>query len=130
MDDAKYVIVICDYDYLVNNTYSSSFFILFIDDKGRASTKIDIDGWCLSFDEPVTGGRVSPPRRCYLTGKDIQLFLNCTDFEISENIDILWKLFLDVKACQSVEEIRKYIAPYSVGKTIYLFKMERELKKN
>ena len=58
LDDAKYVIVICDFDYPVNNNYSSNFFILFIDDKGKASNKIDIDEWRLSFDEPVTGGRV------------------------------------------------------------------------
>ena len=129
LDDAKYIIVICDFDYPVNKTYSSNFFILFIDDKGKASNKIDIDEWRLSFDEPVTGGRVSPARRFYLTKNDIQLTVSCTDFDVSEDIAILWKLFMNVKACHSMEEIRKYVAPYSVGNTVYLYKMERELKK-
>lgn len=125
LEDARYAMVVCNYDYPLHNGYHSNFFVLFIDDKGKASNKLRIKDWTISLDEPVTGGRRSPSRHCYFKRGDLRLDINCTDCDVSANIRVLWKLFKELYG-SSEEEIRAKVAPYSVGSTIYLYKLIRE----
>lgn len=126
LEDAKYIIVICEYEYIFHKSYSSDFFVLFIDDKGKASNRLMVDGWYFFFDEPVTGGRISPARHCYMEKGNVRLNVNCTDCDISENINDLWKLFTEVRACKDEEDLRNSIAPYTIGCVIYLYKLKKE----
>ncbi|MBR3014024.1 MAG: hypothetical protein IKH69_03255 [Bacteroidaceae bacterium] len=125
LEDARYAMVVCNYDYPLHNGYHSNFFVLFIDDKGKASNKLRVGGWSISFDEPVTGGRRSPSRHCYFKKGSLCLDINCTDCDVCGSIDVLWKLYMEI--CNyTPEEIRAKVAPYSVGSTIYLYKLIRE----
>ncbi|MBR1940418.1 MAG: hypothetical protein IJ845_03685 [Bacteroidaceae bacterium] len=125
LEEAHYAMVVCNFDYPLHNGYHSNFFILFIDDKGKASNKLKVGDWTISFDEPVTGGHRSPSRHCFFKKEDLCLDINCTDCDICQSLPTLWKLFLNIRNCSDME-IRTKVKPYSVGSTTYLYKLIRE----
>jgi len=127
LEDAKYVIVIGDYDYQFHGSYSSNFFALFIDEHGRASNKLTIDNWCLYFDEPVTGGRRSPARHCYITNGDVCIDLNCKDCDMNLYISTIWSLFSKVMNCEDMEAVKALLSPYTIGNTTYLYKLRQKI---
>ena len=53
LKNANFAAVILPYDYRVITAEDSSAFILFIDDKGKCTDSIDINGWKLKFDAPI-----------------------------------------------------------------------------
>lgn len=128
LEDAKYAIIICDFDYPFHRSFCSNFFVLFINNKGRASNKLEINGWQLWFDEPVTGGKRSPARHCYMKKDDLKIDINCTECDITTDIVQLWKVYVQVFESSSIEEVKKYFEPYSVSNTVYLYKIVRDFK--
>lgn len=126
LDDAKFAMVICEYDYAFHQSYNSDFFVLFIDDKGKASNRLKMGEWTMKFDEPVTGGRRSHSRHCYMGNNQLQIDINCTDCDIIEHIGYLWELFHWMQNETQVNHIKNDIAPYTIGNTVYLYKYVRE----
>lgn len=127
LSDATYAMVICNFDFPFHNTYRSDFFDLFIDDNGNASNKQKVGDWTIGFDEPTTGGKNPPARHCYFIRKELSLDINCIGCDVCDNISILWKLFKRI-CNMTEEEIRKEMAPYAVGNTLYLYKIIRDYK--
>lgn len=127
LSDATYALVLCNFDYPFHNTYHSNFFALFIDDKGCASSKLRVDDWVISFDEPMTGGGRPPARHCFFKRNDLCLDISCIDCDVCGNISLLWKLFKQVSQATD-KEIIQMTAPYTVGNTLYLYKVIREFK--
>lgn len=128
LEDAKYAIVICDFEYPFHRGFYSNFFVLFIDNKGRATNKLEINGWKMWFDEPVTGGKRSPVRHCFIQKDDLKIDINCTECDLTTDIAPLWKTFVAVFESSSTDEVRKHLEPYAISNTVYLYKIVRDYK--
>ena len=125
LEEAECARVFCNFEYALVNGIQSNFFVLFIDGNGRASTKMRVGGWLIQFDEPVTGGRPSPSRHCYLKHGDVCVDVCCQNSNVDSDFGTLWSFFFKVRSCASEEEIYRMAAPYSIGKVVYLYKIVR-----
>ena len=105
VDNAKYTIVCCKYDYTVSTQMDSSAFVLFIDENGHADSKLKIGNWTITMDTPHTGSWRTNGRVLYASYKELRFKLSLKDYKLAEDIANKWPYLLKAMECSTQLEL-------------------------
>lgn len=106
VDNAKYTIVCCKYNYTVLTQMDSSAFVLFIDENGHADSKLKIGNWTITIDTPYTGSwRTNDSRVLYASYKELRFELSLKNHKLAEDIANKWPYLIKAMECSTQLEL-------------------------
>ena len=105
VDNTKYTIVCCKYDYTVLTQMDSSAFVLFIDENGHADSKLKIGNWTITMDTPHTGSWRTNRRVLYASYKELRFELSLKNYKLAEDIANKWPYLIKAMECSTQLEL-------------------------
>lgn len=105
MEDAEHGLVIFHYTYTVITQSDSCIVTLFFNSNGDVEDFIEIDGWKLYFDKPVTALWRCDYMTCHMTNGSLNLDVITHPWKLDEEIEKIWHLFSVIRTCSTQKEI-------------------------
>lgn len=105
MENAEHGLVIFHYTYTVITQTDRCIATLFFNSNGDIEDFIEIDGWKLYFDKPITSQYRCFGRYCHMTNGLLRLSIVTYTWKLDEEIERIWKLFSVVRTCVTQKEI-------------------------
>lgn len=105
MEEAEHGLVIFHYTYTVITQSDSCIVTLFFNSNGDVEDFIEIDGWKLYFDKPVTALWRCDYMTCHMTNGSLKLDVITFPWELDNKFEKIWHLFSVIRTCSTQKEI-------------------------
>lgn len=105
MEDAEYGLVIFHYTYTVITQSDSCIATLFFNSNGDVEDFIEIDGWKLYFDKPITALSRCSYMTCHMVKSSLKLDVITHPWKLDDEFSKVWHLFSIVRTCETQKEI-------------------------
>jgi len=117
LEEARIVIAICHYRYMVKYCYDESFFCLFLDNNGWRDDFYMMDGWRIEFDKPKTTDyrTDNDKRRCTISKGELRallLFKSVSDIEYK--FAKAWPYIVEMTQCTTQKELECLVRAYKL----------------
>lgn len=127
MEDAEHGLVIFHYTYTVVTQTDSCMVPLFFNSNGDVEDFIEIEGWKLFFDKPITEFLRCGYITCHMTKGSLNLDIITHPWALDEEFEKVWHLFSIVRTCNTQKEIDYVYKIYNKDKDILSLK-DKNLK--
>lgn len=124
MENAEHGLVIFHYTYTVISQSDSCMVPLFFNSNGEIEDYIEIDGWKLYFDKPITSSYRCDSHKCYMTNGVLKLSLIIRPWLVDEEFKKLWHLFSMARTCETQKELDYAYKIYKDEENILALKMK------